>query len=288
MVKVIAVSIVIPAFNEETCIGNVVKQVSQALSAYAHEILVIDDGSTDLTRERAEEAGARVHSHRRNRGYGASLKTGIRHAAHEWILIMDSDGQHRSEDVLRLLETLSSSEADMVVGARNKDSYQYAARMPGKKLLQRMAEYLTGERPPDINSGLRLFRKSDSLPLFPILPNGFSFTTTLTLALSKDGYEIVWAPIQVENRQGRASTVRIRDGINTLLLIVRIAALFNPLKVFVPISLILFSMGMVYGVWNVIREFNIPDGAGLLMLAGIIVFFFGILADQLASIRRGG
>lgn len=285
--KSLQVSVVIPAYNEEICIADVIHEVQSVLREYVHEVIVVDDGSTDGTAERAREAGALIVSHHQNRGYGSSLKMGIRRACYEWVIIMDSDGQHRSEDVLLLLQTLEKS-YDTVVGARDRSSFQYAARMPGKRFLQWLAGYLVGERPPDVNSGLRVFRREDVLRYFPILPNGFSFTTTITLAMLKDGYEIAWVPIQVRPRQGRRSNVKIKDGLRTLMLIMRIAMLFNPLKIFLPISIVLFSIGLFYGIFNVIREFNIPDGAELLMVAGLIVFFFGVLADQLASIRRGG
>jgi hypothetical protein len=178
---------------------------------------------------------------------------------------------------------------DTVIGMRDSGSFQYSYRMPGKKFLHGLAGYLVGERPPDVNSGLRIFRRKDALSYLPLLPNGFSFTTTITLAMLKDGYELGWVPIHVEKRQGRRSSVSLRDGFNTMLLIIRIATLFNPLKIFVPVSLLLFLLGVSYAVWNVvIRELNIPSGADLLIIAGVIVFFFGVLADQVASIRRGG
>jgi glycosyltransferase involved in cell wall biosynthesis len=284
----IHLSIVIPAYNEEYCIAAVINEVRESLQNVPHEILVIDDGSSDATASNAEQAGAKVIQHRRNRGYGASLKTGIRHAQNEWVLILDSDGQHRGGDIQLLLDALPEG-YDTVIGMRDAQSFQYAARMPGKKFLHWLAGFLVGENPPDVNSGLRIFRKQDALTYFPLLPNGFSFTTTLTLAMLKDGYELGWVPIHVESRKGRRSNVSLRHGFNTIMLIVRIATLFNPLKIFLPVSVLLFVLGMIYGLWHLLfLAFNIPDGAVLLMIAGIIVFFFGVLADQMASIRRGG
>jgi len=281
------VSIVIPAFNEEEAIYDVVNSLRLALKDIDYEILVIDDGSSDQTALKAKKAGAHVISRASNRGYGAALKLGIRQAMHEWVVIMDSDGQHKANDVLHLIEERDVGH-DMVIGARDKKSFQYASRMPGKKFLQWVASYLVGEKPDDVNSGLRIFRKADALRYLPILPNGFSFTTTLTLAMLKDGCDVASFPIQVGTRQGRASNVKIKDGLETLMLILRIAMLFNPLKVYLPMSLVLFVVGVSYGIYEIIRNFNIPDGSVLLVMAAIIVFCFGILADQLSSIRRGG
>ncbi|HPP00213.1 MAG: glycosyltransferase family 2 protein [Candidatus Omnitrophica bacterium] len=281
------VSIVIPAYNEAESIGGVVENFRAVLRDHEHEILVVDDGSRDDTKSRAEAAGARVIRHHANRGYGASLKTGIRAAKHEWIALADADGQHQADDLLRLLAALDEG-YDTVIGARDPHSFQYALRMPGKVFLQWFAGYLVAEKPRDVNSGFRVFRKEDALRYFPILPNGFSFTTTLTLGMLKDAYEVGWIPIQTQARQGRPSNVSLRDGFQTILLIIRIAMLFNPLKVFVPVSGFLFGIGFCYAVWNLFREWNIPDGAETMMTAGILIFVFGMLADQVASIRRGG
>ncbi|MFB3787885.1 MAG: glycosyltransferase family 2 protein [bacterium] len=282
-----AVSVVIPAYNEAESIGPVVDNIHAVLREHEHEIIVVDDGSQDGTGQKAEAAGGRVIRHHANRGYGASLKTGIRAAKHEWIVLADADGQHQAEDLLRILAVLDEG-YDTVIGAREPGSFQYAARMPGKAFLQWFAGYLVSEKPRDVNSGLRVFRKADVLRYFPILPNGFSFTTTLTLAMLKDAYEVGWISIQARARQGRRSSVSIQDGARTLLLIIRIAMLFNPLKVFVPVSGLLFGVGFLYAVWNLFREWNIPDGAETMLTAGILIFVFGMLADQVASIRRGG
>jgi glycosyltransferase involved in cell wall biosynthesis len=280
------ISVIVPAWNEEACIAEVVRGIALSLSAVEHEIIVVNDGSSDATRAEAEKAGARVISHAVRRGYGASLKTGIRQANYDLIATMDGDGQHDAEDVPRLL-ALWDEGFDMVIGARDRDAFQYTARMPGKVMLQYFAEFLVGERPRDVNSGLRIFRREDAIRYFPILPNGFSFSTTITLAMLKDAYLIGWVPIQTTARIGRRSSVSImRDGMQTGMLIIRIATLFNPLKVFLPISVTSFLLGFFYAALNLLREFNIPDGAALLMTTGVIIFFFGILADQFSSIRR--
>lgn len=281
-----AVSVVIPAWNEASSIAAAVRGAHEAMAGREHEIIVVDDGSDDDTAAKALEAGARTVPHWSRKGYGAALKTGIRQAAHGLIVTMDADGQHDPADIVRLLDRLDDG-YDLVIGARGKDSYQYASRMPGKVFLQWFAAYLVGERPDDVNSGLRAFRKDDAIGYFSLLPNRFSFSTTLTLAMMKDAWRVGFIPIQTRPREGRRSTVGLADGLRTLMLIVRIAALFNPLKVFAPISGVLFALGAGYAGWDLYRQWNIPDGAVLAMLAGIVIFFFGVLADQLASIRRG-
>jgi len=282
------VTVIVAAYNEEAAIGPVVSGLKEALRETECEILVVDDGSSDATAEKAAAAGAQVIRHRVNRGYGASLKTGIRKAKYDLILTFDGDGQHDPNDALRLLQAWKQG-GDIVIGVRDERSFQYASRMPGKSLLQGFAGFLAGIKPADVNSGLRIFRKTDAMNYFPLLPNGFSFSTTLTLAMLKDAFELSEIPIQTHPRQGRRSTVSLGDGLRTAMLIVRIAALFNPLKVFTPVSVFLFLLGFAYAGFNIIwREWNIPSGAELLMIAGVIVFFFGVLADQLASIRRNG
>lgn len=280
------ITIVVPAWNEADAIADVVAGARNALAGREVEVLVVDDGSADNTAALAEAAGATVVRQWKQKGYGAALKSGVRNARHEAIAIMDADGQHDPADITRLLDEMAKG-YDSVIGARDRRSFQYASRMPGKAFLQWFAGFLVGETPDDVNSGLRVFRKQDALQYISILPNAFSFTTTLTLAMMKDAYRVGFIPIETRARQGRKSSVSIKDGFRTLLLIIRIAALFNPLKVFLPISALLFFIGFGYSAWNLMREFNIPSGAVLCLTSSVIVFFFGVLADQLASIRRG-
>ncbi len=282
-------SIIIPAYNEAQSLPHVLQGIREALHKIPHEVIVVDDGSEDETAQEARKAGGRVIQRWITRGYGASLKAGIRAANYEWIVTLDADGQHDPGDIVRLYEQMQQG-CDAVIGVRQKGSYQYASRIPGKRFLQWFSGFLVGVKPLDVNSGLRLFRKDDALGYAHLLPNGFSFSTTLTLAMLKDGMNLAYIPIQTRPRVGRRSTVSIMDGFRTILLIIRIAALFNPIKVFVPASGFLFLMGGGYALFNifVLKEFNIPSGAEFLMISGVLVFFFGILADQVASIRRGG
>lgn len=279
------ISIIIPAFNEEKSIANVLKGLDDWRDRA--EIIVVDDCSTDRTAQIAEHAGARVIRHRVNKGYGGALKTGIRAATGEIIVMMDADSEHDASQIASLLDALGDN--DMVVGARGKGSNAPLLRRPGKWVLFQVANYLAQTQIPDLNSGLRAFRKEVVQKFLHILPNGFSFTTTVTLALYKAGYSIVYVPIITTPRVGSPSTVNpIRDGLNTLMLIIRIIALFDPLRVFVPTSAVLFFTGIVYWIAdNLTRNhLNIPTGALMLVLASIMIFMFGILADQVSAIRR--
>lgn len=281
-----SVSIVIPAFNEEQALAGVLRDLCPWSSRGA-EIIVVDDGSTDGTSRVASEAGARVVRHRNNKGYGAALKAGIRAAEHEIVVTFDADGQFDTSEIEKLVDALDG--CDMAVGVRPQGAGSPTLRKPGKWLLSQTANYLAQAQIPDLNCGFRALRVETARRFLNLLPNGFSFTTTLTLAMFKDGYNVAYLPITVRPRTSGTSSVRVADGFNTLLLIIRIIALFDPLKVFLPASAILFFIGVVYWIVDSISlgRLNIPSGAVVLFVSAIILFMFGILADQVSAIRRG-
>ncbi len=284
------ITIVIPAYNVEKSIGETL----EGLRAWRDraEIIVVDDGSTDCTGDVARALGMRVIRHMHNKGYGAALKTGIRAAVGDIIVMMDSDGEHNAGQIGMLLDAFDDN--DMVVGARGKGSNAPLLRRPGKWILGKVANYLAQTQIPDLNSGLRAFRKDVALRFLHILPNGFSFTTTLTLALFKEGYNTAYVPITTRPRIGTSTVNPIRDGFNTIMLIIRIIALFDPIKVFLPTSLALFLVGLVYWVASMVFRWHaridpfvhIPTGAMIMLVSSVIVFMFGILADQVSAIRR--
>jgi len=276
------VSIIIPAYNEEHAIGKIIEDIKNLPEQF--EILVIDDGSKDKTASIAESFDIRVIRHPMNKGYGAALKTGIRNASGDYILIMDADGQHRVRDIYKLLEYIGPY--DMVVGARTKKSKTTLHRRIAQFIMIGTAEYLSGQNIPDLNSGFRIMKKERALEYMNILPNGFSFTTTITLAILMNGYSVKYIPIEAETRIGKSKIRPIKDGFNFILLIVRTVSLFNPLKVFLPISALLMTLGFIDLLYEVIFNFNISSASLLLILSSIIIFFFGILADQISAIRR--
>ncbi|MCD6386167.1 glycosyltransferase family 2 protein [Candidatus Sumerlaeota bacterium] len=280
-----SVSIIVPAFNE----AETITQVVQALRELNHinkEIIVVDDGSTDATAEKAHTAGAdKVIRHHKNRGYGAAIKTAVNNARFDIIVTFDADLQHNPEDILKLLEHLDD-ETDMVVGDRSAvEPISY--RKLGKWLLQRVAEFLSRERIPDLNCGLRVFRKSSFYDILSLLPDGFSFSTNLTLAMLKNDFTVKYIPISYKPRQKGVSRLNsITDGLNVLTLIFRLITIYEPMRVFLPVSVTFFILGLLYGVIMVVLTFNIPDGAVLLMVVGVLLFFFGLLAEQISELRR--
>ena len=283
-------TIIIPAYNEQASIGCVLDGLRDWRERA--EIIVVDDASTDRTAEIAQAAGVRVIRHLHNKGYGAGLKTGIRAAAGDIVVMMDADSEHSAADIALLLDNLGDN--DMVVGARGKGSHAPLLRRVLKLPLLKIADYLAETKIPDLNSGFRAFRKDVALRFLHILPNGFSFTTTLTLALFKEGYNTAYVPITTTPRLGTSTVNPIRDGVNALMLIIRIIALFDPIKVFLPTSILLFLIGLFYwiasGVFrfsaHIEPAFHIPTGAMFMMVSSVIVFMFGILADQVSAIRR--
>jgi hypothetical protein len=204
------------------------------------------------------------------------------------VILLDSDGQHMPQEIPRLLAGLEEG-ADMVVGARSRRSLGPWVRRPGKAVLGWVANYLAGRRIPDLNSGFRAARRETFMRYFHILPDGFSFSTTITLALLKGGYDIAYVPIEAAPRTGSSQVRIVRDGLQTLLLIIRTIALFDPLKVFVPTSLALLAAGMAYIVFAIAANgrLTIPPGAQVLLVSSLLAFLFGILADQVSELRRG-
>lgn len=277
------VTVLIPAYNEAECIARTVGDLKARGQGY--RVLVVDDGSRDDTASRARAAGADVIRHPYNKGYGASLKTGINAAAPGVIVLFDADGQHNADDIPRLTAMLDGY--DMVVGDRGRESGSSPHRLPGKWVLDRVAAILVDQPIPDLNSGFRCFKRETARRFFPLLPNGFSFSTTITLAFLKEGLNVAYLPITARKRdRGRSEVKYLRDGAKTILLIARITALFDPLKIFAPVGLFLAGAGGIYALWGILANMHIPSGAVLSILSGILIVFFGILADQIACIRR--
>jgi glycosyltransferase involved in cell wall biosynthesis len=280
------VSVIIPAYNEENGVYPVVSELRELLAklSITAEIIVVDDGSTDETGARAASAGARVLRHRSNRGYGASLKTGILAAKYDVIAITDADGTYPAEHLPALLADLESN--DMVVGARiGRKAKIPLVRKPAKWVLNRMADYVTGIRIPDLNSGLRTFRRDLALQYLPILCDQFSFTTTLTLSMLCDNYTVSYVPIQYRARTGKSKIVPWDVG-NFAILILRMAMLFRPLKVFAPIAMLFLTYGIVKASLDLTRDQNVSASAVIGFISALVIILIGMLADSIA-IRLG-
>jgi glycosyltransferase involved in cell wall biosynthesis len=257
-----------------------------AAAAPGREILVVDDGSSDGTAAAAAAAGARVISHPYNKGNGAAVKSAIRAADGEWILITDGDGQHRPQDVLAVSARLGTY--DLVVGARAGEHQATAGRRVGNAVLNGLAAYLT-ERPiPDLTSGLRAARREHLLEFIHLLPNGFSTPTTTTLAFIKAGYNVMFEPVQVQPRVGTSKIRLARDGAKFLLILIKVITIFSPLRVFLPLSLASLALGLAYGVWTVAQQSRIPNGAVLLLMFAVMVFLVGLVSEQISSLRFEG
>lgn len=279
------ISVIIPAFNEEAGIGELLDKLIREGYHEKYEIIVIDDGSTDATSEIARSFPVKVYSHSVNKGYGASLKTGIRKASGKYVIMMDSDGQHDPKYLQELSVLLLYN--DMVIGTRSEASHQVKTRQAGKRIIRWVGEYLVEQKLPDYNSGFRGFRKDLISGMLHIMPNGFSFSTTSTLAFLKEGYSIGTISIDVAPRQGRASSVKFfKDGSKTIMLILRIIMLFNPLKIFLPASVFIFIAGLVFGTYGYFVAERFSNGAIVLTVLGMFLFFIGLVADQISILNR--
>jgi glycosyltransferase involved in cell wall biosynthesis len=273
-------SVVIPAYNEADGIAPVVTELAAVLtrSGIEHEIVVVDDGSTDGTSEAVQQLAdtlqaVRLARHPRNRGYGAALKTGIRSARAEVIAITDADGTYPAEPLPELYRRLVAERADMVVGP--------LVRRPAKAVLRRLANYLSGHRIPDLNSGLRVFRRDAAIERFNLISNGFSFTTTITLALlARDGH-VVFVPIDYRKRTGSSKIRPIADTFNFVVLILRVSVYFEPLKVFLPVSGLLAAAGLAYAGLQV-RQGNLGEGPVLLLVTALQILLVGLIADMIS------
>jgi glycosyltransferase involved in cell wall biosynthesis len=279
------VTVIIPAFEEASAIGHVVEELRA--SAAWREILVIDDGSADDTSKAAAQAGARVIRHPYNKGNGAAVKTGIRNASGEYLLIVDADRQHSADDALRLTAWLG--EYDLVVGARNGMKQQAsAARHIGNNLLNWLASYLTGRDILDLTSGMRAARTSGLREFIHLLPNGFSTPTTTTLAFMKAGYSVRFEPITVSSRLGTSKIKLVSDGAKFFLILLKVITVFSPLRVFLPISAAAFLLGAAYAVWTTVTRHDITDSAVLLIVLAVVIFLVGLVSEQISTMRSEG
>ncbi len=276
-----SLSIVIPAKNESGAIGNV---VAGAVENYPDaEIIVVDDGSTDDTASVAEAAGAKVVRHPESLGNGAAVKAGVRAAQGDIIAMMDGDGQHDAGEFGPLLEKLDEG-YDMIIGARDSGSHANFGRLYANGIYNVVASWLTGRRIPDLTSGFRVARAHLFKKFLYLLPNGFSYPTTITMAFLRSGYPIRFESIPVAKRVGKSHIRPIRDGVRFMVIIFKIATLYSPLKIFLPISAMFFATGIGWYAYTFSAMGRFTNMSMLLLSAAVIVFLIGLISEQITAL----
>ncbi len=276
------VSVIIPVYNEEGAIADVVRSIFQ-LKLEQCEVLVVNDGSRDRTAEAAEEAGARVISHPYNIGNGAAVKTGIRNARGRVLVFLDGDGQHNPKDIPRLLAHLPRYH--MVVGARRKDSETSWHRDLANLIYCKFATYVAKFKIEDLTSGFRAMRKTDALRFCDMFPNTFSYPTTSTLAFIRSGRSVKYIPIHTKYRIGRSKIRLLTDGPGFLMIIAKIATLFAPFRVFLPVAIMTFLSGFGWYGFTYLTQGRFTNMSALLLNTSVIIFMLGLIAEQIASLR---
>jgi glycosyltransferase involved in cell wall biosynthesis len=281
------VSIIIPAFNEAGALGSVLARLRQVLdtrqTSMAYEILVVDDGSTDATASIAKEQDARVISHPENLGNGAAVKSGLRAARGDVAVLMDADGQHDPEDLLRIVDALE--DYDMAVGARTRGTGTGLHRGIANFVYNRLASYVTGRKIADLTSGFRGMRTPVAKRFIYLLPNTFSYPTTLTLAFMRTGHSVKYLPIEAAPRVGKSKIRLFKDGARFFLIIVRIATFFSPFKVFFPMALASLVLGLANYGYTFVTRHQFTTGSALLLMQAVILFTLALISEQIAQLR---
>ncbi len=280
-VKKYEVTILLPAYNEEQAIAGTIQSIKALYPDF--EVLVVDDGSNDNTLKVAMDAGANVWPHPYNIGNGAAVKTGLRMAQGEWIVMMDADGQHKAEDIVRLLEYKNSF--DMVVGARTRHSETRLHRDIANKLYNWFASYVTKFKVEDLTSGFRLIRASTVRQFIYLLPNTFSYPSTLTMGYLRSGRTVKYVAIQTKKRKGRSKIKLFQDGTRFFLIITKVATLFSPMRVFLPTSAFLFFLALGYYLYTFTTQGRFTNMSALLFNSSLIVFMMGLVAEQISQMR---
>ncbi|MBW1773875.1 MAG: glycosyltransferase family 2 protein [Deltaproteobacteria bacterium] len=277
-----AVSVIIPAHNEAETIGDLVRSIQTLYPDY--EIIVVNDGSGDNTGKAASDAGAIVYSHSYNIGNGAAIKSGIRIASGDIMVFMDGDGQHEPEEIGELLEHLPAF--DMVVGARPKGRQSSWRRGLGNRLLNWLATYVSKFKIMDLTSGFRAVKAPIARNFLYLLPNTYSYPTTLTLGVLRSGRSLKYIPVEVQVRKGGKSNIKLfRDGIRFFMIITKICALYSPLRIFLPLSFFMFLTGLGYYLYTYIFWGRFTNMSALLFTTSVLVFLMGLISEQITQMR---
>ena len=275
------ISIVLPAKNEAGAIQQTVKAIKQLNRV--DEIIVVNDGSTDDTAQIAEQAGAKVISHPYSKGNGAAIKTGARNATGDIIIFMDADGQHDANDIFKLIERIEKG-YDLVVGARQKGSQASIGRGIANKLYNNLATYMSDHPVEDLTSGFRAVRAEKFREFIYLLPNGFSYPTTSTMAFFRAGYSVTYVPIHAAKRIGKSHIHPIKDSVRFFLIIFKIATLYSPLKMFLPFSVLLFILGTGWYGYTLYEYQRFTNMSALLYTGSIMIFLMGLISEQITSL----
>lgn len=282
MVSRVDISIILPVYNEAETLRKLLEEI-RALDLPCTEIIVVDDGSTDQSGEVARRAGARVIRHPYNIGNGAAIKSGIRASRGSRIVFMDGDGQHQPGDIPKLLAEAPAY--DMVVGARARGSKLRFHRYAANLLYNLLASYVTRFRVLDLTSGFRALSRRDALRFIDLLPNTFSYPTTLTLAFLRSGLTVKYVPIRTLYRAGQSKISLVTDGIRFFLIIVKIATLYSPLRIFLPVSILFFLAGAGNYIHTFVTERRFTNMSALMFTASVLVFMLGLISEQIALLR---
>lgn len=275
-------SIILPAFNESGTIDDVIRGIHARFPDA--EIVVVDDGSADETAAVAEAAGATVYRHSYNVGNGAAIKTGIRVANGDILVFMDADGQHDPEDVARILEYFP--EYDMVVGARTKNGQATVGRALGNRIYNWLASYVTKFPVKDLTSGFRAVKAEVARSFVFLLPNTYSYPTTLTLGVLRTGRTMKYVPIRVRKRSaGRSKIKFFRDGVRFFMILIRIATLYSPMRIFLPVSFVMFLLGILRYAYTYWTEGRFTNMSAMLFISAVLVFMMSLISEQICQLR---
>jgi glycosyltransferase involved in cell wall biosynthesis len=275
-------SIVIPARNEQVGLSDLLPELRECFPDA--DIIIVDDGSGDRTAQLCEESAVQRIGSPYPMGNGAAVKRGIRAASRRFILLMDGDGQHRPADAQRLFEQFLEGHYDMLVGARSRQCQASTGRLLANGVYNLLASWMTGHNIPDLTSGLRIAEAAKLREFLHLLPNGFSYPTTITMSFFRSGYSVGYLPVELLKRKGKSHIRPWQDGVRFLMIIFKIGSLYSPLKLFLPVSLVTFAAGMGLYAYTFFRQGRFTNMSALLLTTSLLVFLIGLVSEQITSL----